>query len=70
MEKFIFGIFEKIEFLRLSAIFIVETLILGDKRGPLNLSPTHDGQYMGVNGLLICFSALWVKKCRKKPIFT
>ena len=48
---------------------MIETLILVVKIGPSNLSPTHNGKFIGINGLLICFSAHKVEKMSKNTYF-
>ena len=48
---------------------MVETLILVIEIGPLNPSPTNNGKFIGINGLLICFSAHTGEKMLKNTYF-
>ena len=58
-------IFEKLK----SAIFMIETLILVVEIGSSYLSSTHNGKFIGINGLLICFSAHTGEKMSKNTYF-
>ena len=48
---------------------MIETLILVVEIVPSNLSPTHNGKFIGVDGLLIRFSARLGEKMSKNTYF-
>ena len=64
------SIFENFDFWKIEISDIHgKNLDFGDRNRPFKSEPTHNGKFIGINGLLICFSAHTGEKMSKKTYF-